>query len=106
VALVDTDASKVGEKVGETPVRHLDDLEALVKEHQVAIGVLATPSGAAQEVADRMVSAGIGSVLNFAPAVVTVPEGVSIRKVDLASELLILSFYQQRRDGGVADLTG
>ena len=106
VALVDTDESKVGQKVGETPVRHLDDLEALVKEHQVAIGVLATPSGAAQAVADRMVSAGIGSVLNFAPAVVTVPEEVSIRKVDLASELLILSFYQQRRDGGVADLTG
>src|SRR5207344_1413963 len=50
----------------------------------LAIGVLATPSGAAQEVADRMVSAGIGSVLNFAPAVVTVPEAVSIRKVDLA----------------------
>jgi len=94
VALVDTDASKVGQTVGETPVRHLDDLEALVKEHHVAIGVLATPSAAAQE------------VMNFAPAVVTVPEAVSIRKVDLASELLILSFYQQRREGGVADLTG
>ncbi len=106
VALVDTDASKVGQTVGETPVRHLDDLEALVKEHHVAIGVLATPSAAAQEVTDRMVSAGIGSILNFAPAVVTVPEAVSIRKVDLASELLILSFYQQRREGGVADLTG
>ncbi|MET0148208.1 MAG: redox-sensing transcriptional repressor Rex [Acidimicrobiales bacterium] len=106
VALVDTDESKVGEKVGTTPVCHLDDLEALVKEHSIAIGVLATPSGAAQEVADRMVSAGIGSVLNFAPAVVTVPEAVSIRKVDLASELLILSFYQQRQAGGLTDLTG
>ncbi len=106
VALVDTDERKVGSKVGETPVRHLDDLEEIVGELGAAIGVLATPAGVAQEVADRMVSAGIGSVLNFAPAVVTVPEGVSIRKVDLASELLILSFYQQRRDGGVADLTG
>jgi redox-sensing transcriptional repressor len=92
--------------VGETPVRHLDDLEKLVEEHQVAIGVLATPAEVAQDVADRMVSAGIGSVLNFAPAVVTVPDGVSIRKVDLASELLILSFYQQRREGEIADLTG
>ena len=106
VALIDTDEAKVGQTVGETPVRHLDDLETLVADHQVAIGVLATPSGAAQEVADRMVSAGISSILNFAPAVVTVPEAVSIRKVDLASELLILSFYQQRREGGVADLTG
>ena len=106
VALVDTDSSKVGSSVGKTPVRHLDDLEALVTEHNVAIGVLATPSEAAQAVADRMVSAGVGSILNFAPAVVTVPEGVSIRKVDLASELLILAFYQQRRDGTIADLTG
>jgi len=106
VALVDTDSSKVGSSVGTTPVRHLDDLEALVEEHSVAIGVLATPSEAAQAVADRMVSAGVGSILNFAPAVVTVPEGVSIRKVDLASELLILAFYQQRRDGTIADLTG
>ena len=106
VALVDTDDSKVGSKVGETPVRHLDELEKIVNENQVAIGVLATPSGVAQDVADRMVSAGIGSVLNFAPAVVTVPETVSIRKVDLASELLILSFYQQRRDGEIAGLTG
>jgi redox-sensing transcriptional repressor len=106
VALVDTDSSKVGSSVGTTPVRHLDDLEALVAEHGVAIGVLATPSEAAQTVADRMVSAGVGSILNFAPAVVTVPEGVSIRKVDLASELLILAFYQQRRDGTIADLTG
>ncbi|HYF46811.1 MAG TPA: redox-sensing transcriptional repressor Rex [Acidimicrobiales bacterium] len=106
VALVDTDERKVGDSVGETPVRHLDDLEAIVDEHNVAIGVLATPSSVAQDVADRMVSAGIGSVLNFAPAVVTVPEGVSIRKVDLASELLILSFYQQRRGGDIADLTG
>ena len=106
VALVDTDDRKVGTKVGETPVRHLDDLEALVAEHHVAIGVLATPAGVAQEVTDRMVTAGIGSVLNFAPAVVSVPPEVSIRKVDLASELLILSFYQQRRDGEIADLTG
>ena len=106
VALVDTDQKKVGSSVGRTPVRHLDDLEALVAEHSVAIGVLATPSEVAQDVADRMVSAGVGSILNFAPAVVTVPEGVSIRKVDLASELLILAFYQQRRDGDIADLTG
>jgi redox-sensing transcriptional repressor len=106
VALVDTDPSKVGTSVGDTPVRHLDELEALVREEKVAIGVLATPASAAQEVADRMVAAGVGSVLNFAPAVVSVPPAVSIRKVDLAVELQILSFYQQHRSGGVAGLTG
>ena len=53
----------------------------------------------AQEVADRLVAAGVTSILNFAPAVLTVPRGVSLRKVDLAVELQILSFYQQRRGG-------
>src|SRR6266513_1037353 len=59
--------------------------------------IIATPAGAAQEVADRLVDAGVTSILNFAPAVVSVPSGVSLRKVDLAIELQILSFYQQRK---------
>ena len=63
----------------------------------IAIGIIATPAGAAQEVADRLVEAGVTSILNFAPAVVSVPSGVSLRKVDLAIELQILSFYQQRK---------
>ncbi len=62
----------------------------------MSIGIIATPASAAQEVADRLVEAGVRSILNFAPAVVSVPEGVSLRKVDLAIELQILSFYQSR----------
>ena len=64
--------------------------------------MIATPAPVAQEVADGLVSAGVRSILNFAPAVLTVPNGVSIRKVDLAIELQILSFYQLRR-GAPAD---
>ena len=55
------------------------------------------PATAAQEVADQLVAAGVASILNFAPAVISVPEGVSVRKVDLATELQILSFYQSHR---------
>jgi len=68
-----------------------------VADREVAIGVIATPAAAAQEVADRLIAAGVGSILNFAPAVVSVPSRVSLRKVDLATELQILSFYQQHR---------
>ena len=60
--------------------------------------MIAVPAHAAQEVADRLADAGIRSILNFAPTVVTAPDDVSLRKVDLAIELQILSFYQQRRD--------
>jgi redox-sensing transcriptional repressor len=97
VALVDADPKKVGKRVGDLAIEGLDDLDHIVAEREVAIGVIATPAAVAQEVADRLVAAGVGSILNFAPAVVTVPAGVSIRKVDLATELQILSFYQQHR---------
>jgi redox-sensing transcriptional repressor len=96
-ALVDADPAKVGERIGELEIRPIEELPQLVREHDVAIGVIATPAVAAQEVADRMVEAGIRSILNFAPAVLTVPSGVSVRKVDLAIELQILAFYEQRK---------
>src|SRR2546425_2376150 len=97
VALVDADPAKVGTRVGKLKVEALDDLPRVVSDRTIAIGIIATPASAAQEVADRLVDAGVTSILNFAPAVVTVPPGVSIRKVDLAIELQILSFYQQRK---------
>jgi redox-sensing transcriptional repressor len=96
-ALVDTDAARVGERVGDLAIDHIDDLPRVVTERGIAIGVIATPAFAAQEVADQLVAAGVPSILNFAPAVLSVPDGVSLRKVDLATELQILSFYQQRR---------
>jgi redox-sensing transcriptional repressor len=96
-ALVDIDPAKVGTEVSGTVVRHLDDLPDIVPAKGGTIGVIATPPGAAQEAADRLVRAGVTSILNFAPVVLTVPRGVSLRKVDLAVEMQILSFYQQRR---------
>jgi redox-sensing transcriptional repressor len=99
-ALVDVDPAKVGTAVNGVPVRHLDDLAALVGAGSGTIGVIATPAVAAQQAADRLVEAGVASILNFAPVVLTVPRGVVVRKVDLAVELQILSFYQQRHGGG------
>ena len=97
VALFDADPRKVGERVGEMVVRHVDELAGVAKSLELAIGVIATPAAAAQDVADRLVEAGVGSILNFAPVVLSVPAHVSVRKVDLSIELQILSFYQQRR---------
>jgi redox-sensing transcriptional repressor len=101
-ALVDSDPSKVGEKVGELVVQALDELPAIAAKENLAIGIIATPAPSAQDVADRLVEAGITSILNFAPAIISVPVGVSVRKVDLSIELQILSFYQQRRVGAAA----
>jgi len=102
VALVDADQSKVGQKVGDLTIRHLDELPQIAAEHDIAIGIIATPAHAAQDVADRLTQAGVSAVLNFAPSVISVPGEVTLRKVDLAVELQILSFYQQRRTGGLS----
>jgi redox-sensing transcriptional repressor len=96
-ALVDNAEDKVGEQIGEMAIEHIDRLPEIVRREDVAIGVISTPAGAAQEVADRMVAAGIRSILNFAPAVISVPEHVSVRKVDLSIELQILAYYEQRK---------
>ena len=103
VALLDADHAKVGERVGDLIVRHIDELAEVARTEELAIAVIATPAGAAQDVADRLVAAGIGSILNFAPVVLNVPPHVSVRKVDLSIELQILSFYQQRRPAPGAD---
>jgi len=96
-ALLDADAAKVGTMVGDLEVGHFEDVERYVKEEDISIAILAVPATVAQETADRMCAAGISSILNFTPRVLTVPEGVSLRKVDLSIELQILSFYEQRR---------
>jgi redox-sensing transcriptional repressor len=95
VALVDTDPAKIGDSVAGLAVRSIDELDAIVAEHGVSIGIIATPASSAQQVADRLVAAGVRSILNFAPSVINVPAHVPVRKVDLATELQILSFYQE-----------
>ncbi|MGH9132947.1 MAG: redox-sensing transcriptional repressor Rex [Ilumatobacteraceae bacterium] len=95
--LVDIDESKIDTLVGGARVRHLDDLPQIVQARQLSIGVIATPPSSAQDAADRLVSAGVTSILNFAPVVLVVPVGVTVRKVDLAVELQILSYHEQRR---------
>jgi redox-sensing transcriptional repressor len=97
VALFDADPAKVGEVIHGIAVRHIDELPLVAVEESIAIGVIATPAGAAQAVADELVAAGVTSILNFAPCVLSVPANVDVRKVDLAIELQILSFHEHRK---------
>jgi redox-sensing transcriptional repressor len=103
-ALLDTDPARIGESIGELTIRSLDDLDEIVATDHVSIGVIATPASAAQDVCDRLVATGVTSVLNFAPAVLAVPEAVDVRKVDLSIELQILAYHEQRKAHGLAEL--
>jgi len=104
--IVDIDPAKIGSVIGGVRVRHLDELGQIVAARGVAIGVVAVPAVAAQEASERLVKAGVTSILNFAPTVLTVPSGISVRPVDLALELQILSFHEQRRMANRRDFTG
>lgn len=102
VALVDSDHSKVGRTLADLPIEPMHALADICTQHKIAIAIIATPASAAQDVADSLVGAGVKSILNFAPGVLTVPKDVSVRKVDLATELQILSFYQLRSNNGAS----
>jgi redox-sensing transcriptional repressor len=96
-ALIDADPNRVGTTIRGLRVRDIAHLDDIVTEEKIAIAVLATPASAAQHVCDRLVAAGVTSILNFAPVVLNVPEHVDVRKVDLAAELQILSFHETRK---------
>ncbi|GAA3049510.1 redox-sensing transcriptional repressor Rex [Gordonia defluvii] len=56
------------------------------------IGVIATRDELAQEVCDAFATAGVQQILNVTPVSLTPRDGVSIRQIDLALELQLLSF--------------
>jgi redox-sensing transcriptional repressor len=97
-AVLDVDPAVVGTEVAAGLfVGNAEAIEDVVAEHKVSIGVIATPATAAQDVCDRLVAAGVSSILSFAPVTLTVPPGVDVRKVELSIELQILAFHAQRR---------
>ena len=96
-ALLDADPQKIGSIVGGQSVLHIDQLERVFSENANSIAVLAVPEGVAQSICDRVVGAGVTSILNFAPTVLQVPSSVELRQVDLSIELQILAFYEQRK---------
>jgi redox-sensing transcriptional repressor len=96
-ALLDSDPAVVGSVIAGHRVGAADEMERVVADSGVMIGAITVPAVAAQGICDRLVAAGVTSILNFAPVVLSVPDGVDVRKVDLSIELQILAFHAQRR---------
>jgi redox-sensing transcriptional repressor len=91
-AVFDDDAGKIGKKFGQFLVQPLTDLAETVRKENIKLAILAVPADSAQEVADRLVDAGVRGLLNFAPVSITVPPDVALNAVDLAVQLEQLSF--------------
>lgn len=108
VALVDANPELVGTELDGLRIEHQDELVRIVRESGARIAVIATPPSSAQAICDVLVECGITSILNFAATVLTAPDDVTVRKVDLGQELQILAYHEQRKlDGawptGIAD---
>jgi redox-sensing transcriptional repressor len=91
--IVDDDPAKVAREVESVPVVHSRDMAREVKSRGIQIAIVAVPGEAAQDVTDKLVTAGIRAILNFAPARLKVPREVRLKNVDLSIELETLSFY-------------
>ncbi|MBP86520.1 MAG: redox-sensing transcriptional repressor Rex [Planctomycetaceae bacterium] len=92
VAAFDVDPDQLQQDVDSVETFHLDRLSEVVKEKAIRLGIIAVPAAAAQEVATKLVDAGVDGVLNFAPVTLALPDHVSRVGVDLAIELEQLSF--------------
>jgi redox-sensing transcriptional repressor len=93
VAVLDVDEAKIGTRVNALVVESVQRLEDIVATSGVEIGIIATPPAAAQVAANRLMAAGVRSILNLAPVILKTEEGVSVRRVDLSTELGILAFH-------------
>ena len=90
---VDADPKKAGRIVQGVPIASADQLPALVKKHDIHIGMIAVPVESAQAVCTQLVESGVRAIVNFAPVRLEVPPSVRLRVVDLAIELESLAFY-------------
>ena len=93
VAIFDVEPELVGQRFGDVQVRGVEDLERVVEEQDVVVGVLAVPSSAAQEVADRLVSAGVKIVFNYSEQLLQVPPDVTVHTSSPAVDLLYALYF-------------
>jgi len=93
VGIFDNNFNKIGRRLWDLEILDVHQLREANKELKANLGMIAVPADAAQEAADLLVKAGIRAVLNFAPTIIEVPEGVVLRNVDLTRELEVLCYF-------------
>lgn len=101
-ALLDAAPDVIGTRVAGIVVDDIADLDGIITARDISMVVLATPGAAAQDIAERVVAAGVREILNFAPTALQVPDDVVVRSVDVGGELQILAFHAAARAAGAS----
>ena len=98
VALFDQDPNVIGTTVNHVKVEDIRNLQQIVHERNIHIGIIAVPSAFAQGVADKLVAAGVKGIWNFAPIDLDVPKGVIVENVNLTESLFTLSYLMKENE--------
>ncbi len=94
VAMIfDNDPQKIGSKIGDFTVQDTARIEPAIREAEIRVAMIATPSKGAQEVADQLTKAGVKAILNYAPIHLTVPENVRVQYIDPVIHLQRMTYY-------------
>lgn len=93
VAVFDHFPERVGQEVGDLTVLPDDEITRVIRARGIKIGIVAVPANVAQEVADQMVAGGVRAILNYAPVVLKVPHGVTVREIDPVGALQSMTYY-------------
>ncbi|KKB33800.1 redox-sensing transcriptional repressor Rex [Bacillus thermotolerans] len=95
----DIDEKKIGTTIGDVPIYHLDELEQVLQEKDIAVAILTIPASVAQRITDRLASCEIKGILNFTPARLNVPSSIRVHHIDLAVELQSLVYFLKNYPG-------
>lgn len=97
IGVFDNDLNKVGLKLNGLPIYPVSELESYIAENDISIAIIAVPGEYAQDVADMLLETTVKGILNFAPVVLTAPEEMKVRNVDLSVNLEVLSYNIENR---------
>lgn len=98
VAVFDNDMNKVGLKLNGLPIYAVNQMAEFIDNNDISIGIITVPSEYAQDIADILVETkNIKGILNFAPVVLTIPEEIEVRNVDLSVNLEVLSYNIEKK---------
>jgi redox-sensing transcriptional repressor len=98
VALFDNDPSKLGQEVAGLPIMSDEQIPEVIRQHNIKVAIVAVPAVLAQTVTDKLVAVGVRAILNYAPIIVQVPEGVWVRYIDPVAVLHSMTYYLAREE--------
>jgi redox-sensing transcriptional repressor len=96
VALFDNDPTKLGTTINGMTIMSDDQIGTTCRDHNIQLAIIAVPASRGQEVADKLIAAGVRAILNYAPVVIQVPEGVWVRNIDPVGLLHSMTYYLAR----------